>query len=185
MTTAGITEVAPHYHQLLYLVGINTKCPPEATISREGFYRRDGTVIFNGRDFIGGTGRYVTTVREFVGGTGRDGGTILTAALPSHPAVTVPPKHRDKPWFFLLVPYFIFTLPLIPPQIRGPKAGSSFPAPPPLLYKGWVCVGWRRRCNIRLSLRELDKHGIVVFVLFIRGHYGWRSSWINFVRGEP
>ena len=63
--------------------------------------RRDGTVIFNGRDFIGGTGRYVTTVREFVGGTGRrdhfDGGFTV----PSRSAVAVPPKYRDKPCFFL------------------------------------------------------------------------------------
>ena len=47
-------------------------CPPEPITSRERFYRRDGTVIFNGR-FIGRTGWSVTTVREFVGGTGRDG----------------------------------------------------------------------------------------------------------------
>ena len=48
---------------------------------REVFYRRDGTVIFNGKDFIGETGRYVTTVREFVGGKGRrdhfDGGLTV------------------------------------------------------------------------------------------------------------
>ena len=44
------------------------------TAGRDGncsMSRRDGKVIFNGRYFSGGTGRYVTTVREFVGGTGR------------------------------------------------------------------------------------------------------------------
>ena len=58
--------------------------------------RRDGTVIFNGGDFIGETGRYVTTVREFVGGTGRDGGTIFDGGFTvrSRP---VPPKYRRKP----------------------------------------------------------------------------------------
>ena len=65
--------------------------------------RRDETVIFNGGDFIGGTGRYGTTAREFVGGTGwRDhfDGRFTVPSYPAVTAVTVPPKYRDKPCIY-------------------------------------------------------------------------------------
>ena len=60
---------------------------------QEKFYRRDGTVCDDGQGICR---RYWTR---------RDDGTILTTVLPSRPAVTavtVPGKHRDKPWKILM-----------------------------------------------------------------------------------
>ena len=54
------------------------------------FPRRDGTVKCNGRDFLGGTGRFELSVGDIVDGTGRDHGSILTTVLPSRP---VPSRH--------------------------------------------------------------------------------------------
>ena len=54
-----------------------------------------------------------------------------------------------------------------------------------LVYKGWVGVGWRRYCETRLSLRELDNQGAVfrIFVVF-GGHHGGAVELYHFLCGE-
>ena len=52
--------------------------------------------------------------------------------------------------------------------------------PPYVLYLvyihiGWVGVGWRRRYQTRLSLRELDIQGAVLFCLCL---VFWRLPWL-------
>ena len=61
-------------------------------------------------------------------------------------------------------------------MVKGLRQAINGYAPPyiiHLVYIGWVGVGWRRDCKIRLSLGELYSQGIV----FVFGGYqGWRSS---------
>ena len=45
--------------------------------------------------------------------------------------------------------------------------------PPPLLYIGWVGVGWQRHFKICRSLRELDNQGTAFFSSFF---FGGRSQ---------
>ena len=46
-------------------------------------------------------------------------------------------------------------------MVELPKQATNEYAPPPLLYIGWVGVGWQRHCKTCRSLRELDNQGTV------------------------
>ena len=39
----------------------------------------------------------------------------------------------------------------------------------PLLFIGWIGVGWQRHCKTCRSLRELDDQGSVFFFFFVFG----------------
>ena len=62
------------------------------------------------------------------------------------------------------------------------------------IYIQAIGVRWRRRCEIRLSPRELDSQGTVFFSVFFvvllfvfcffGGHYGWRVELDHFYAGR-
>ena len=78
------------------------------------FPRRDGTVKYNRRDFLDGTGRYESTVGKIVDGTGQDGTTVsfwrrFYRLVPSCIYRQYGPV--NKPWQALKITLYVAILP--------------------------------------------------------------------------